>query len=130
MKRTISALVVLLAAGVMLAACTKKAASSAEAIRATESMQTVGQKTDYLVKQADAFLNSDEFDEAIRVAKHVLAKLDADSAQAKSLIERAKEEMQKKAQTAVDDMRKGLKTSVNKGSAKTIVFQQARGACV
>lgn len=86
------------------AGCTKKAASASEAIQNSQSMQTVQEKADYLIKQAEAFYSSKEFQEAIKAAQYVLSNLDKDSQQAKSLIEKAKAQLQAAAEKAAGDV--------------------------
>lgn len=84
--------------------CTKKAASSSEAIKNSETLATVQDKTQYLVKQAEAFYNSKDFQQAIETAQYVLSNLDKDSQQARNLIEKAKNQLQAAAQKAVSDV--------------------------
>lgn len=88
--------------------CEKKAASSQEAIETSKSLKTVDEQVKYLVGQANAFINSKQFDQAITTAQHVLSNLDQNSAEAKSLLDKATEEMKKVAQGAVDDVKKKL----------------------
>jgi len=107
-KRKIGFLIVLFLLSVTVAACAQKAASSTEAIDVAKAMETVEAKSKYLVQQANAFISSEQFDEAIKTAKYVLANLDSESQDAKSIIERAKEELAKKAEGAVADMKDKL----------------------
>ncbi|HOD11866.1 MAG TPA: hypothetical protein PLO93_06445 [Candidatus Omnitrophota bacterium] len=83
--------------------CEKKAGSASEAIDSAQSLKTVSEKADYLIKQAEAFYNSKEFQQAIQVAQYVLNNLDKESKPAQSLIEKAKAELQAAAQKAVGD---------------------------
>jgi len=76
-----------------LAGCAKKAASSQEAISNTRTMQTLQEKVNYLVAQAKAFYSSREYQQAIDVAQYILARLDNTSAQAKDILEKAKEQL-------------------------------------
>ena len=86
----------------------KKATSSSEAIKAANDLPDVKQKVDYLVGQAKAFYNSKEFQQAIDVAQYVLAKLDANSQEAKNLLEKAKTQLTATAKQAVSDVQKKL----------------------
>ena len=53
-------------------------------------------------------MNSKEFDQAIRAAQYVLSNLDSNSAQAQSIIDKAKAEMQKAAESAMADVKNKL----------------------
>ena len=101
----IAGAVVCLCCGMFLGvACAKKAASAGEAIQSSQSLKTVEEKVNYLMKQAEAFYSSKEFQQAVDIAQYVLTNLDKDSQSAKSLIERAKNELQTAAQKAVGDV--------------------------
>lgn len=84
--------------------CTKKSASASEAIQNSQALKTVEEKVSYLIKQAEAFYNSKEFQQAIQAVQHVLSYLDKDSQQAKDLIEKAKAQLQATAQKAMGDV--------------------------
>jgi len=83
--------------------CAKKADSPSAAIEQSQSLQTVEEKTNYLIKQADAFYASKEFQKAIETAQYVLSNLNSNSQPAKDLIERAKTQLKAAAQKAVGD---------------------------
>ena len=100
--------VVLLASVFVVFGCAKKAANSQEAIENAKQMKTVEEQANYLVGQANAFVNSKNFDEAINTAKYVLANLDSNSQAAKDIVTKATEEMKKAAMGAVDDMKNKL----------------------
>ena len=85
--------------------CAKKAATSAEAIEQSKAKGSVQAQVDYLVSQANAFINGKNFDEAVKTAQYVLSNLDKDAQGAKDILEKAKAELTKTAQDAV----KGLK---------------------
>ena len=85
-----------------------RAASSHDAIQNSQAMQTSEQKADYLISQANQFLNSKEYNEAISTAQYVLINVDQNSRAAKETIEKAKAELAKVAQKSVDDMKKQL----------------------
>lgn len=103
----IGILSVLLCAG-FISACAKKAASGSEAISNTQTMQTTQQKMDYLISQGNAFLNSRQYEDAVQVARHVLADLDKNSAQAQSLIDKAMAQMKETAGKAMSDTQKKM----------------------
>ena len=73
----------------MVLGCGQRAQSSSEAIELSKAKATVEEQAKYLVQQANSFISSDKFDEAIATAKYVLSNLDANSAEAKSIIEKA-----------------------------------------
>jgi outer membrane PBP1 activator LpoA protein len=104
-KNLVWILMVWVAVGFMLAGCTKKAASSDQAIANTQSMKTVQEKAYYLVAQANTFYKSKEFQQAIDAAQYVLSNLDKNSQQAKSLIEKAKAELTKLGQQKLDQLK-------------------------
>jgi gas vesicle protein len=89
-----------------------KAESSKAAIDNVKTMQTVQEKTDYLVSQAKAFYNSKDFQGAVDIAQYVLRYLDKDSQQAKNLLEEAKNKIQANAQALLDQAKKDF--SINK----------------
>ena len=68
-------------------------------------METTEQKADYLLKQANAFYNSKEFQEAVNTAQYILRYLDKDSQQAKDLLQKAKEALASAAKGAVEDVK-------------------------
>jgi len=90
----------------------QKAASSGEAIEASRAMQTVEQKVDYLVGQAEAFYNSKEYQEAVTTAQYVLNSLDQNSQEAKDLLLKAKEALVARAQEAVGAAAEGMKNKI------------------
>ena len=110
MKREIRALmtVTVLATLPMIAGCGQKAASSSEAIQHAQTLKTPQQQADYLVTQAQSFLNSKQYQEAIQSAQYVLAKIDVNSQAARDLLEKAKTQLAGDAQGAVSDAKKKL----------------------
>lgn len=102
------AAVCLVAAFIAAGCAQKKAANSQEAIAQSKELKTVEEQARYLVSQANQFINSKEFDQAIATAQHVLSNLDANSTEAKSIIEKAKDEMKKMAAATVADMKSKL----------------------
>jgi hypothetical protein len=107
MKKTfVLVMVFCLFAGLMLFGCgPKKAATVDEALNSANSLPDVKQKADYLVGQANAFYNSKEFQQAIQLAQYVVNNVDANSQKAKSLIEKAKADLAKAANSAVSNLK-------------------------
>ena len=107
MKKLSSALIVTgTCLSLLLAGCAQeKAASSKEAIEVAKEMETTEQKVDSLLKQANAFYNSKEFQEAVNTAQYILRYLDKDSQQAKDLLQKAKEALASAAKGAVEDVK-------------------------
>jgi hypothetical protein len=87
------AIVAGLVCGISFVGCTKKAASSQEAIESSKTMQDVKQQASYLMGQANAFYNSKNFQEAVNIAQYVLSYLDKNSQEAQSLLDKAKEQI-------------------------------------
>jgi hypothetical protein len=98
----------MLMSGLALTGCAKKSADSGAAVQQAQTLKTTDEKVQYLIGQANAFLSSKEFDQAIKTAQYVLSNLDANSADAKSIIEKAKAELQKVGTQAVNDLKQGL----------------------
>jgi hypothetical protein len=110
MKRTMIAVVVTCIVGsLVLVGCgPAKVESSQAAIQKANTMQTVQEKTDYLIGQAKVFYNSQDFQGAIDIAQNVLRYLDKDSQEALSLIEKAKADLTAQAKKAAEDLKKGF----------------------
>jgi len=92
--------------------CTRKAASSAEAIRQSETMQTAGQKADYLIGQANAFLSSRDYSEAIKTAQYVLSNLDQNSKEAKAILDKARNKLSEQVNSMMEDVKKSMNNAV------------------
>lgn len=107
-KALMLGVIMCLGCGLLLSAgCTKRAASSSEAIKNADTLKTVQEKVDYLIGQAKAFYGSKEYQQAINLAQNVL-KLDSSNQAAKDLIEKAKAQLQAAAQKAAGDVSKKL----------------------
>jgi fumarylacetoacetate (FAA) hydrolase family protein len=111
-------LLLTLTAGIILAfaaGCSQppKAATAQDAIQQSEAKQTPQEKVDYLVSQANAFVNGKQFEEGIAVAQHILQKLDANSQEAKSIVERATEELAKVANQKVAEVKTDITNKIN-----------------
>jgi len=97
--------IVTLVAGIWAySGCSSKPLGSVnEAIQNSQTLKTVQEKADYLVKQAQIFYNSKDFQKAIDTAQYVLNNIDRESDPAKALIEKAKAQLQAAAQKAATD---------------------------
>ena len=111
MTRRFMILIVVLGVFSMAAGCGRQAQNSAdsqEAIQAAQAKPSKEEKVQYLAQQAQQFISSKKYDEAVDVAQYILDKLDSRSADALAIMEKAKAEMQQVAKGAVDDAKKKL----------------------
>jgi len=94
----------------MIAGCAQKpqAENSKGAIQQAQGLETVDAKVKYLVGEANAFLSSEKFDDAINIAKYILAELDKDSTEAKTILERAEAELKAFAEKKAEEAKKAL----------------------
>ncbi len=90
----------------VLAGCSQQAASSSEAIQHAKTLKTPEQQADYLVSQAQAFVSSEDYQEAIKTAQYVLSSVDAHSQAATDLLEQAKAKLAADAQAVIGDTKK------------------------
>jgi len=81
--------------------CAEQVSSVNEAIKNAQSLKTVQEKITYLIQQAQTFYNSQKFQQAIQTAQYILSNLDKNSQPAKSLIEKAKAQLQAVTQNAM-----------------------------
>jgi|GEM_PF-774179 len=80
-----------------------KSSTSADAIDTSKAMKTVQDQASYLTQQAKAFYNSKQFQDAVSTAQYVLQNLDKNSQEAKSLLEKAKADLEASAKKAMQD---------------------------
>jgi hypothetical protein len=93
-KGLIIVMALCLAASITLVGCgAQKAESGTVAIDNAKAMKTTQEQTKYLLGQAQAFINTKEFQYAIDVLQYVLRYLDADSTEAKELLRKAQDAM-------------------------------------
>ena len=82
------------------------------AIEKAMKLENVEAQVKYLVKEANAFVNNEKFDDAIKTAQHILNNLDSDSLEAKSIIEtvqvKVKEMAEKKMGEVAGDLQNKL----------------------
>ncbi|VAX36963.1 hypothetical protein MNBD_UNCLBAC01-1852 [hydrothermal vent metagenome] len=86
------------------------ATNSQDAIEKAKAKQTVEAKVSYLVKEANAFVSKEKFDEGVKTAKYILSNLDENSSEAKNIIEQAKTKLKAFAEKKAEE----LKTEANK----------------
>ncbi len=91
--------------------CAKKTASSAKAIKKSETMPTTDQKAVYLVGQAKAFLDSKDYKEAIKTSQYVLAGVDRNSKEARAILEKAKHGLFEEADDMMEDVKRSRKAA-------------------
>lgn len=95
--------------GLILTGCgQKKAASSDEAIANAKAMETTQQKVDYLVNQAEAFYESEQYKDAVESAQYVIRNLEKDSKEAREVLEKARKELGSAVEGVVKDLKKGI----------------------
>ena len=88
----------------------EKAATAVEAIKQSEAMQSVQEKVNYLVGQANGFYDAQKYQPVIDIAQYILGSLDPNSSPAQSLLEKAKQGLQSAAQSAVGGVTQKLGT--------------------
>ena len=91
----------------------QKAATSQDAIQQAQAMKTVDEQVKYLVSQANSFINSQKFEESITIAQHILQNLDANSQEAKNIIQQAKAELQKTVEKKMAEVKTDLTNKIN-----------------
>ena len=91
-----------------------KSQNASEAIDHAQTLQSVEDQAKYLVSEANGFINSKQFDEAIKSAKYILSKLDAESKEAQSIIEKAQAELKKMAEEKAAEMKAKLNSALGK----------------
>ena len=93
MKRVLVVVIALfMVIGFMLVGCgtkVEKAATFQEAVNNANTMQTTKQKTDYLLGQAKAFLEDEDYNTAIKLARYILGSVKRQSTEARKLINEA-----------------------------------------
>lgn len=85
--------------------CGQQVQSSQEAIELSKTKGIVEVQVQYLVKQANSFINSDNFEDGISTAKYILSKLDSNSTEAKSIIEKAQAELRRLGEQKVKEFK-------------------------
>ncbi len=101
----IKILIIGLVIGFIAFGCGQRAQNSGEAIELSKVKATVEAQAKYLVQQANGFINSDQFDEAIKTARYVLSNLDSKSTAAQGIIEKAQAELKKIADQKIREIK-------------------------
>lgn len=98
----------------MIVGCAEKpkAADSKEAIQQAKQLQTVEEQVKHLVQEANGFINSKQFDEAVNTAKYILSNLDKESLEAKTILEKAQAELKKMAEAKAEELKRSLTGSL------------------
>ena len=103
-------LVAVAIAGVgVLAGCGRQAVSSSEAIQHAKTLKTPVQQADYLVRQAQAFVKSEDYQEAIKTVQYVLSSVDIHSHAATDLLGQAKAKLAADAQAVIGETKKRVR---------------------
>ncbi len=111
-KIVLGVMAAVLAVGVVGCAQKPQSANADEAIKYADQLADVQAKVAYLVKEANAFLSSKNYDQAVSTAKYVLGKLDSNSAEAKGVLTKAEEEIKKLAAQKIDAATAGVKNAL------------------
>ncbi|MDP2653316.1 MAG: hypothetical protein Q8Q08_04720 [Candidatus Omnitrophota bacterium] len=85
-----------------------KSADAGAAIQQSSAMATVDEKAKFLVSEANAFLSSQKYEDAMKLANHVLSQVDQNSAEAKSILEKAQAEIKALAEKKAAEMKAEL----------------------
>jgi hypothetical protein len=108
MRSPLVVLSVLAMVSLVAAGCAKRAASSSEAIEHAKTLTVPQEQVNYLVGQAQAFLSSKNYQEAIKTAQYVLSNVDANAQAAKDVLEKATQQLKRDAEQAAGDVKKKL----------------------
>jgi len=95
-----------LAGSAILDGCTRQAASSSEAIEYAKTLRSAEQQSSYLVSQAQVFIDSQDYQEAIQTAQYVLSSVDPRSQSAMDLMGQAKAKLAADAQAVIGGTKK------------------------
>lgn len=86
----------------------KVAKTADEAIKFAKTLESVNQKKDYLLAQAQSLYDSEELEEVVQIAKYVLEYVDNDAALAKQLLEKATQDLEAMARGGIDQAAKKI----------------------
>ena len=98
--------VAMLGAVYVIDGCAQKATNSQEAIQHAQTLKTPQEQADYLVGQANAFLASKQYNDAVASAQQVLSKIDPQSKAAKDVLDKAKNQLAAAAKQATGNVQK------------------------
>lgn len=71
-----------------------KAANYEEAVQLSQKLQGRKQRIDYLVREAQDFLNARDYESAHKTARHILIELDSSSREARRIYKITRQKMQ------------------------------------
>lgn len=111
--QTVKILFVSLICSLVVIGCAQnpESANSKEAIDYAKTLETVEEQADYLIKEANAFISSEQYEEAISTAKHVLSNVNVEQykEEAQAIIEEAKTKIEAMAKAKVEDAKAAVK---------------------
>ncbi len=90
-----------------------KAANSSQAIQQAQTKSTIEEKAKYLVDQAQAFLKSKQYEDAMASAQYVLLQLDQNSKAAQDILAKAQKELTKQAQEGMQKVQDTTNQAMN-----------------
>ena len=85
-----------------------KPENSQQAIQNSKGINSVEEQVKYLMREANTFVNSEKFDEAVALAQYILSELDQNSQEAKSILKQAEEKLKALAAQKLQEMGKDL----------------------
>lgn len=88
-----------------------------EAIAEADELSTTEEKISLLLERANAFVSTEQFQEAVDIAQYILDSLDADSPEAQDLLSMAQAKLMEVAEDTVEDMDDVTKSMVEKVEA-------------
>ncbi len=98
-----AAFIIMILTGTIVSGCAQKAETPSAAIETSKTYKTIPEQADYINNQANDFLKSQEYNQALELAQYVLVNLDKNSSQAHAIVEKAKTELQKAAGQMVNE---------------------------
>jgi len=122
LKKNVTSLVAMaLALTLSLMGCAQqpKSANSNDAVQQSKQLKSTEEQVKFLISEANAFINSEKIDEAVKTSQYILSKLDSNSSEAKSILEKAKAgreagSMEKRARAIAEEKAKEFELNINK----------------
>lgn len=110
MKALVTSLIALLVMSLVFVSCAQESAkqmpNSTSAIEESNSMKTPEEKGNFLVQQAQGFLDSKQYEDAQTTAQHVIANFQAKAAEAKNIVKEAAQKLIAQAGEATEKAKK------------------------
>ena len=123
MKALVTSLIALLVMSFVFVSCAqesgKQMPSSTSAIEKSNSMKTPEEKGNFLVQQAQRFLDSKQYEDAQTTAQHVITNFQAQAAEAKKILKEAAQKLIAQAGKATEKARKNA-AKAQKDATKAI----------